>query len=191
MYNHLRGTLVSCQPTRLVVETGGIGWEVTVSLATSQRAGAPGAEVRLLTHLVVREDLLQLVGFLTEEERHLFRTLIGLSGVGPALALQILSAVTPEAFARVVEQQDTAALKRIKGVGEKTAKRIILELKGAKTLLPPSEEAGEAPTGMAADAVAALVAMGLTQRDAVERVERVTSAEEGLSLEDAIRRALR
>ena len=189
MYNHLRGTLAEASPTRLVVECGGVGYDVTVPLSVSRRAPKAGAEVRLLTHLVVREDALQLVGFFAEEERALFRTLIGLQGVGPSLALRVLSYCTPQEFATAVERQDAASLRRIKGIGEKTAKRIILELKGAKTVLPAGVTSG-APSGPAADAVMALEAMGVPPREAVERVERVLAEDPALSLEELVKQAL-
>lgn len=191
MYHHLRGELAVRTPLRLVVETGGVGYEVTVPLSTGDRVGPVGSEVKLLTHLVVREDLLQLVGFLTEDERSLFRTLIGLSGVGPALALQILSSASPQDFAVAVERQDTGFFKKIKGVGEKTAKRIILELKGAKTLLPGGADSPALPAGIAADAVAALETMGIPQKEAVARVEAVLADNPDLSLEEIVRQALR
>jgi len=188
MYNHLRGTLIEAGPARLVVETGGLGYEVTVPLSVARRAPRPGAEIRLLLHLLVREDAHQLVGFLAEEERALFRTLIGLQGVGPSLALRILSSCTPEEFSVAIERQDAASLRRIKGVGEKTAKRIILELKGARTALP----AGAAGSGTAAEAAQALEAMGVPAREAADRVARaLAAAEEELELEELIKAALR
>jgi holliday junction DNA helicase RuvA len=190
MYNHLKGAVAEVSPTRIVVDVGGVGYDVTVPLSVSRRAAKIGGEIRLLTHLVVREDSLQLVGFLDEEERRLFRTLINLQGVGPALALRVLSSCTPQEFAVAVERQDAASLRRIKGVGEKTAKRIILELKGAKTVLPAGVASG-APSGPATDAVMALEAMGVPQREAVERVEHVLAEEPGLALEELVKRALR
>jgi Holliday junction DNA helicase RuvA len=190
VYHHLRGTLVRVQPARLVVETAGVGWDLTVPLSTSRRAGAPGDEIRLLTHLVVREDALELYGFLEEEERALFRSLVALSGIGPALALQVLSSVTPREFALAVEAQDVTLFKRIKGIGEKKAKRLILELKGARMFLP-EEEAAAAPSGPAADAAAALEALGVQRREAEARVAAVLEAEPELPLEELVRKALR
>lgn len=188
MYDFLRGRVSSIAPMRIGIETSGIGWDVIVPLSTSRRIGPLGSEVKILTHLVVREDALLLYGFATEEERTLFRTLIGLNGIGPATALQVLSSTTPQDFAVAVEKQDADFLKRIKGIGPKTAKRIIVELKGAKTLLPPP--ARTSPQGIVADAVTALVVMGLTEREAIDRVERASAAAPAASLEELIKLAL-
>ncbi len=186
MYNHLRGTVIEASPTRIVVEVAGVGYDVTVPLSVSRRAPRPGQEIRLLTHLVVREDELQLVGFLEEDERRLFRTLVAVQGVGPALALRVLSAMTPAEFAVAVERQDATVLRRIKGIGEKTAKRLILELKGAKTVVSDAIAA----SGGAADALAALQAMGMSQSEAMERVERTLAENPDLPLEELIKKAL-
>jgi len=186
MYNHLHGIVAESTPTRIVVEVGGVGYDVTVPLSVSRRAPRPGQEIRLLTHLVVREDELQLVGFLEEDERRLFRTLVAVQGVGPALALRVLSSMTPAEFAAAVERQDAAGLRRIKGIGEKTAKRLILELKGAKTVV----NAVGAAAGGAADAVAALQAMGMSQVEAIERVDRVLAENPDLKVEELIKKAL-
>jgi Holliday junction DNA helicase RuvA len=190
MYNHLRGTLIENRINRLIVETGGVGYAINVPLSTSQRAPKPGAEIIVFTHLVVREDALLLYGFLTEEERALFRVLIGLSGVGPSLATQVLSAVSPRDFALAIERQDVTMLKKIKGVGAKKASQIMVGLKGAKMLLSPDEDAGPALVGVAGDAVAALEAMGVPQREAIARVEKVMAGKSGLALEDVVRQAL-
>ncbi len=190
MYNHIRGTIVHKSPSRVVIEAGGIGYDVTVPLSVSGRLPKAGSEAVVLPHLVVREDELRLIGFSENEERDLFRTLIGLSGVGPSMALQILSGMSPSEFALAVERQDAAALKKIKGVGEKTAKRIILELKGAKTVLPGGV-GGPLPEGPAAEAVAALMALGLGQAEAVERVEKALREHAGAPVEELIKASLR
>ncbi len=189
MYHHLRGKLIAAGPTQLVLETAGVGWDILAPLSTTGRLGKAGDEVLLYTHLQVREDALQLYGFATEEERLLFRTLIGLSGIGPSTALQILSSAAPQDFILAIEKQDTQFLTRIKGIGAKTAKRIILELKGAKTLLP---EEGELPRleGDAADAVAALEAMGVNAKEAVARVDKVLARGDEPGLEALIKQAL-
>lgn len=192
MYNHLRGTTRHVTPGKVILETaGGIGWDLAAPLSTTSRLKT-GQEVVLLTHLIVREDAHLLYAFFTEEERSLFRLLIGLSGVGAATATQILSSATPQEFLVAIEKQDTTFLRKIKGIGEKTAKRIILELKGAKTRLP-EDGAGEAPgpSGIAGDAVMALEAMGVTNKEAVARVEKVLAGGESLGLEEIIRLALR
>ncbi|MBN2711558.1 MAG: Holliday junction branch migration protein RuvA, partial [Planctomycetes bacterium] len=167
------------------------GWLIRTPLPVSSRIGKKGGEVTVLTHLVVREDALDLYGFLNEEERSLFQTLIGLSGVGPSIAMQILSSVTPQDFAIAVEKQDLAFFKKVKGIGPKKAKRLILDLKGAKMILPADENDGPAMTGIAGDAVAALCAMGVGEREAVDRVEVVLAKTPDLTLEDLIKAALR
>jgi Holliday junction DNA helicase RuvA len=188
VYDHLHGRVAKVEPARVVLEVGGIGFDVTVPLSVSRRAPRAGESATLLTHLVVREDELRLIGFWDEDERRLFRTLINLTGVGPALALQVLSAVTPRDFALAVERQDATFFKKIKGVGEKTAKRMILELKGAKTVL---DRESALPAGPAADAALALETMGLSSRDAAERVDRALKSQPDAGLEDLIKLALR
>lgn len=193
MYHHLRGAVIHVLPGRVVLEVNGVGWDLLVPLSTSCRLAA-GREALLLTHLIVREDAHILYGFLTEEERSLFRTLIGLTGIGAATAAQILSAVTPQEFIVAVEKQDTSFLKKIKGIGDKTAKRMILELKGSKTLLPDLDSGSSSPSkpaGIAGDAVMALETMGMQNKEAVARVEKVLASEGDLTLEELIRRALR
>lgn len=192
MYDFLRGTVVRAIPGRIVLGVGGVGYDLIAPLSTTAAMGRPGTEVMLLVHLVVREDDMRLYAFSTEDERSLFRTLIGLSGIGAATAIQILSSTSPKEFLVAIEKQDASFLKRIKGIGEKTAKRIILELKGAKTLLPAGEGDGEASLGgVGGDAVLALQAMGVPQKEAVVRVETVLAREPGLALEEIIKTALR
>lgn len=190
MYNHLKGKVISSKPGNVILETaGGIGWDLHTPLSTSDFC-RNGQDVTLLTHLVVREDAQLLYAFATEDERSLFRTLIGLSGVGAATAVQILSSVKPADFMIAIERQDTAFLKKIKGIGEKTAKRIILELKGAKTMLPDSAGGEKTLGGIGGDAVMALQAMGLPPKEALARVEKTLSKEPDLSLEDLVRKSL-
>lgn len=189
MYNHIRGILTHKAPSRIVVEAAGVGYEITVPLSAGRRLPAVGSEATVLTHLVVREDEMRLIGFADQDERELFRRLITLSGVGPSMGLQILSGMTPQEFALAVERQDAGALRKIKGVGEKTAKRIILELKGAKTVLPAGPD--NMPEGAAAEAVAALMALGLSQNEAVDRVEKAKQKHPEAEVEDLIKAALR
>lgn len=189
MYNHIRGIVTHKSPSRIVVEAAGVGYELTIPLSAGRRLPSIGGEATVLTHMVVREDEMRLIGFADQEERELFRRLIGLSGVGPSMALQILSGMTPQEFALAIERQDAGALRKIKGVGEKTAKRIILELKGAKTVLPTGPDS--MPEGAAAEAVAALMALGLSQNEAVDRVEKASQKHPEAGVEDLIKAALR
>ena len=189
MYNHIRGILTHKSPSRIVVETAGVGYDVTIPLSAGSKLPAVGQEATVLLHLVIREDDMRLIGFADMEQRELFRRLIGLSGVGPSMALQILSGMSPQEFAVAIERQDAGALRKIKGVGEKTAKRIILELKGAKTILPAGEE--KTLGGDAGEAAAALVALGLSQNEATDRVEKALAKNPGAGIEDLIKAALR
>jgi Holliday junction DNA helicase RuvA len=130
MIAFLAGRLVQALPTHVVVEVNGVGYEVFIPLSSFDRLPAPGGEVRLLTHLVVREDAHVLYGFATATERDLFRLLIQtVSGIGPKLALNILSGMTPATFRGAIARGDVKALSRISGVGRKTAERLVLELK--------------------------------------------------------------
>ncbi len=189
MYNHIRGVLTQKSPSRIVVEAGGVGYDITVPLSAGAKFPAAGSEATVLLHLVIREDDMRLIGFADESQRELFRRLITLSGVGPSMALQILSGMSPQEFAVAVERQDAGALRKIKGVGEKTAKRIILELKGAKTILPAGEE--KTLGGDAGEAAAALVALGLSQAEATDRVEKALRNAPDATVEDLIKAALR
>jgi len=155
MYDFLRGRVARLSPTRLTLETQGVGWELFCSVATSRRL-APGREARIWTHLVVREDLLALYGFHSEDERVLFRELVAVAGVGPRVALAILSGLEGEDLPRAVLGGDAARLTRVPGVGKKIAERLVLELRGRFEKLYPLLAAGEEglPPGAAAAAVA-------------------------------------
>ena len=192
MYNHLRGLVTKVVPGKIILEVGGIGWDICAPISTTSKVSI-GQEHMILTHLAVREDDISIFGFLTDDERSLFRVLIGISGVGAATAIQILSSASPKDFILAIEKQDTKFLKKIKGIGEKTAKRIILELKGAKTTLSddlPNSGSVGALGAIATDAVKALEAMGIPEKEGIARVEKVLESEGDLKLEELIRRAL-
>ena len=129
MIGSLRGRITSKTPPQLTVEVGGVGYEVEAPMSTFFQLPALGEEVRLLTHLVVREDAHVLYGFASEEERRLFRSLIKVSGVGPKIALALLSGISVTAFAHCVQNEDIATLTRVPGVGRKTAERLIVEMR--------------------------------------------------------------
>ena len=171
MIAHLSGTLVDRQPPQVVVEVGGIGYEVEVPLSVFDRLPQTGQAVRLLTHLVVREDAHTLYGFLSAPDRALFRELLKVSGVGPRLALAILSGVSGDDFSLMVEAGDAQALTRLPGIGKKTAERLILEMRGR---LPERAEAGPAaPVDAAGEARAALIALGYSSAEALKMVRAV------------------
>ena len=129
MIGFVRGKLVVKAPPHLTVDVGGVGYDIEAPMSTFYTLPAVGSEVRLLTHLVVREDAHILYGFGTQEERALFRNLLKVSGVGPKIALAILSGVSVEGFATCVKLQDAAALTKIPGVGRKTAERLLIEMR--------------------------------------------------------------
>ncbi len=165
MFDYIKGTLVTKNPTRVVVDAGGIGYEMTVPLSTSA-ALHEGAETTILTHLHVgmTQNQLKLFGFATEIERLLFRRLIAITGIGPSAALSILSATPVEEFVRAVLDGNLAALKRVKGIGDKTAGRLILEMKqSADALLALVPGAAPAGTPSLEETRMALTSLGFTQ----------------------------
>jgi len=187
MIGRLRGTLLAKQPPQVLVEAGGVGYEIDVPMSTLYALPALGAEVTLLTHLVVREDAHLLYGFATDRERATFRELLKISGVGPKVALAVLSGLSTDDLARAVAMQDTALLTRVPGIGKKTAERLLLELKGRLADALPGA-GGVAAGGASADVMAALVALGYNEREAAAAVKTLA---EGVSVEEGIRAALK
>ncbi|MBI4583123.1 MAG: Holliday junction branch migration protein RuvA [Planctomycetes bacterium] len=196
MYHHVTGELVELTPTRAVIEAAGVGYELSISLATYQ-AIKNQRQIRLLTHLLVREDLLRLFGFATAAERELFRTIISVAGIGPATALAILSSFGVEEFKAAVLAGDAAAIRKIKGIGPKIADRLLVELKDR---FPPSftgaragllagasqklagREFGQAAEALAGEALRALLELGFSRKDGEKRVRAaVTALSENLS----------
>lgn len=190
MIAHLRGTLLEKQPTRAVVEVGGIGLEVLVPLPTAQALGEPGSTVSLHTVLVVREDSLTLYGFRTVGERALFLKLTGVSGIGPKTALGALSGPPVPELVAAIREGDLAVLTRLPGIGKKTAERLSLELKDALLELE-GKAAVPRGAGARADAVAALVSLGYARAGASAAVEEA-GRELGTDapVETLVRRAL-
>ena len=172
---------------------GGVGYRVAVPLSTFYRLGEPGEEVTLLTHTHVREDTLALFGFLTAAEQALFERLIAVSGVGPKLALAILSGIEAPELVAALRASDVARLTRIPGVGKKTAERLVLELKDKVQGLAAAEEA--APPGPASsareDLVSALVHLGYSRPEAERGVDRSLKEDDTGRFEDLLRRTLR
>ncbi len=196
MIGRLRGVLAGKQPPYLLIDAHGVGYELEASLTTFQTLPEIGAEVTLLTHLAVREDAHTLYGFASAAERSLFRHLIRVAGVGPRLALLILSGMSVERFGRCVRENDTAALTRLPGIGKKTAERLIIELRDRIGELGFDPTAVVLPGGRAVapainpvdDAISALVALGYKLPEAARRVQALET--EGLSSEALIRLAL-
>ncbi len=167
MIAHLRGKLIAKHPNQAVVETGGVGYDVTISVPTFSDLPAPGAEVALHIHTHVREDALALFGFLRAEEKQLFEKLISVSGIGPKLAITILSGMAARDMVTAIRANDAVRLTRIPGIGKKTAERMVLELRDKL------DSFGAAPAAVAAtpveeDVLSALVNLGY-QRAAAER----------------------
>ncbi|MCS7338760.1 MAG: Holliday junction branch migration protein RuvA [Verrucomicrobiae bacterium] len=198
MITFVQGKLVEALPTRVTVAVNGIGYEVLIPLSSYAKLPPVGSEVKLLTHLSVREDAHVLYGFMTAAERDLFRLLIStVSGVGPKLALNILSGMSPAAFRGAVARGDVKALAQISGVGKKTAERIVVELKD-KIGAAGAWEAASAERALSADeqklndAVLALMALGYKQAEANNAVRKaIVAAGPNATVEDIVRAALR
>lgn len=183
MIAHLRGTLAGGSADQVVVDVGGVGYRCLVPASTRTRLPGTGHEVRLFTSLQVREDSMTLYGFLDLDEYELFELLLRVDGIGPKVALGVLSAVTPDSFRRAVAFEDTAMLTRIPGIGKKTAQRIVIELKekvGAGSADVPAAATAGAPAGRApnpyAEAAEALVALGYSRMEAGEALQRIRPA---------------
>lgn len=195
MIGSLAGILTSASPPHLLLEVGGVGYEIEVPMSTFSVLPQPGERTRLLTHLHIREDAHVLYGFSTAAERTLFRNLLKVSGVGPRIALAILSGVSAAAFAQVVRSEDTAMLTRIPGVGRKTAERLIIEMRDRieheEAAVPSGSALQGPPAGPQSDAHSALVAFfGYKPAEATRLLKAVSGADGSLSTEELIRRAL-
>jgi Holliday junction DNA helicase RuvA len=188
----VRGRLLRKEPQEAVVDVGGVGYRVAIPLSTFYRIGEPGDEVTLLTHTHVREDALALFGFLTGAEQALFERLIAVSGVGPRLALSILSGIEAPDLVAALRSSDVVRLTRIPGVGKKTAERLVLELKDkVQGLTAAAEPAPAAPAATSKeDLVSALVHLGYSRPEAERGVDRALKEGEG-RFEDLLRRTLR
>jgi Holliday junction DNA helicase RuvA len=193
MIGSVRGRIASKTPPQLTVDVGGLGYELEAPMSTFFHLPPVGEEVRLLTHLVVREDAHVLYAFGTEEERRLFRSLIKVSGVGPKIALALLSGISVAAFAECVQREDIAALTRIPGVGRKTAERLIVEMRDRLSGPPAAAgvagaAAGAPGTSAESEAYGALVALGYRPAEATRLLKAVGPGTH--STEELIRRAL-
>ena len=201
MIGRLRGTLAEKQPPHLILDVNGLGYELEVPMTTLYRLPSIGEPITLHTHLVVREDAQLLYGFIGKRDRDFFRELIRLNGVGPKLALALMSSLEVDELVRCVQAQDTSALTKVPGVGKKTAERLLVELKDrfkawetvpAMFALVPNQPGGPdaAPVATAEnDAVSALISLGYKPQEASKAISAIK--EKGLSSEDLIRRALK
>lgn len=189
MIGRLTGTLIEKHPPQIVVDVGGVGYEVDVSMATFYNLPAVGEKVSLYTHLTIREDAHLLFGFGSETERRAFRELIKVSGIGAKTALSVLSGLSVEDLASAVAAQGSGRLVKTPGIGKKTAERLLLELKGKLDFaaVSPSLPAGGAPDSRH-DARQALLALGYNDKEAEHVLKQVPV---DLPVSDAIRQALK
>ncbi len=198
MIGQIRGIILEKQPPQLTVDVHGIGYEIDAPMSTFYQLPEVGQEVNLFTHFVVREDAHHLYGFYTRDERLLFRTLLKVNGVGPRLALTILSSTTPEEFVRCVLNNDTASLVRLPGIGKKTAERLVIEMRDKLSdwyQAAPVEGAtlikqdNQGRHQILQDAISALITLGYKQQEANRIVTKIDDG--AANSEELIRRSLR
>jgi Holliday junction DNA helicase RuvA len=183
MIGRLTGTLAEKSPPQLLIDVNGVGYEVDVPMSSFYNLPGLGERVTLLTHFIVREDAQILFGFLTHDERQTFRQLIKITGVGPRMALSLLSGLSVGELAQAVARQETARLVKVPGIGKKTAERLLLELKGklGDALAAPASVASDAQ----ADILQALIALGYSDREAAAALKSLpvdASVSEGIKL---------
>jgi Holliday junction DNA helicase RuvA len=188
MIGFLRGRILLKQPPLLVLDVHGVGYEVEAPMSTFYDLPDTGIEITLHTHLIVREDAHILFGFLTESERRMFRSLIRVNGVGPRLALTILSGISADAFARCVRDSDSAALTRLPGIGKKTAERLVVEMRDRLDQFQEGLVDGATAGSPREEALSALIALGYKPPEATRMLQGIKETE--LSSEELIRRAL-
>jgi Holliday junction DNA helicase RuvA len=196
MIAFLHGRILEKQPNRVVVDVQGVGYEVHVPLSTYYDIGEDGTDVRLRVYTHVREDALQLYGFLTDLERTMFERLIAVSGIGPRLAIAVLSGLETRDLVTAVQRADVARLTTIPGVGKKTAERIVLELKDRLAQLqvpdaPDAPAADSAGERLRADLLSALQNLGYHRPQAEKAVNASLAASPGAAFDTALRGALR
>jgi Holliday junction DNA helicase RuvA len=194
MIGRLRGKLLHKAPPSLVIDVAGVGYEIEAPMTTFYDLPAVGESVTLHTHLLVRDDALLLYGFSREGQRRLFRALLKVSGIGPRVALAILSGLSEEEFRQCINNEDVDRLRQAPGIGRKTAERLVVELRGKQWLQDiQAHKPGTAPAPEGADpaseAVSALVALGYKPSEAQRAVQGIAGG--GLSTEEIIRQALR
>jgi Holliday junction DNA helicase RuvA len=200
MIAHLAGTLLHKQPNVVVIDVGGVGYEVNIPVSTFYELADVGEPITLRIHTYVREDALQLYGFRTAREKEVFLKLTSISGIGPKLAVTILSGVAVEELVPAIQRNDLARLTAIPGVGKKTAERIVVELRDrigsiaatpADAGPPATSAVGAASDSIRDDVIAALITLGYQRAQAEKAVARVLAERQGQSLEDLLRQSLR
>ncbi len=193
MIGYLRGRIVERQPTRIILDVQGVGYEVFIPVSTYDRLQQGDEPVSVLTYLHVREDVLQLYGFASAEEKSLFLKLISVSGIGPRVALGILSSSTVDEFSEHIATANLARLKALPGIGKKTAERLVIELKDK---LSPAGSSGSVTqmvrrTDSAEDAIAALVSLGYSRQNIEKVITKILQDGGALDVESLIKVALR
>ena len=194
MIGRLKGTLLEKQPPHLLIDVQGVGYEVEAPMTTFYKLPEINQEVRLFTHMIVREDAQLLFGFYSEEERRLFRTLIKVNGVGAKMAVAILSGIEAQEFAHCIHESNTARLIKLPGIGKKTAERLIVEIRDRLDDWEPRlspQNPSRKPTTLSAesDAISALVSLGFKPQEASRLIADIET--EGLNSEEIIRLALK
>ena len=192
MIGRIRGLLLEKEPPAMLVDVAGVGYELEAPMTTFYELPSIGAEITLYTHMVVREDAHLLFGFSRASQRSLFRSLLKVSGIGPRVALAILSGMNEQEFALCVSSEDISRITKVPGIGKKTAERLVIEMRDkveAAALLPKSVSATMTQMDPASEAVSALMALGYKGNEASRLVRNVSG--DDLSTEDIIRQALR
>jgi len=189
MIGHLNGRLIEKNPTELIIECGGIGYEVKISLHTFSAIGSEES-IKVFTKLIVREDAHVLYGFASKEEREMFNHLISVSGIGPNTAMIMLSSLVPDEIAHAIQSEDVRTIQSIKGIGAKTAQRVIIDLKDKMVkMVFSSENIISQNNTNKFDALTALVSLGFDKKNAEKAIDKISTGEE--TVEQLIKEALK
>ena len=189
MIGHLNGRLIEKNPTELIIECGGVGYEVKISLNTFSAIGSDES-IKVFTKLIVREDAHVLYGFASKEEREMFNHLISVSGIGPNTAMIMLSSLVPDEIAHAIQSEDVRTIQSIKGIGAKTAQRVIIDLKDKMVkMVFSSENIFSQNNTNKFDALTALVSLGFDKKNAEKAIDKISTGEE--TVEQLIKEALK
>ncbi len=191
MFEYIKGAVASLKPSHIIVETNSIGYFITISLNSYTQLNGQ-ENVKLFLHQVIREDAHQLFGFATEAERELFRMLISVNGIGSNTAIMMFSSLSPDEISNAILNENVNLLKSIKGIGIKTAQRVIIDLKDKVGKSPISEQfVASADNTLRVEALSALVMLGFAKKPAEKEVDKILAAQPNLSVENVIKLALK
>ena len=191
MFEYIKGSVASLKPSHIVLEVNSIGYFVTISLNTYTQLNGVDS-VKLFIHQVIREDAHQLYGFATEPERELFRMLISVSGIGANTAIMMFSSLSPDEISNAILNENVNLLKSIKGIGVKTAQRVIIDLKDKVGKSPIGEQfVASADNTLRNEALSALVMLGFAKKPAEKELDKILAAQPNLSVENVIKLALK